>query len=174
MRILGLDPGLRNTGFGIIEEISRHEYRYVASGVIKTIASDPLPARLKTILTGIGEIIATYRPAVASVEKVFVNSNPASTLLLGQARGVAIAACVLQELEVSEYTALQIKQSVVGYGHAEKDQLQKMVCYLLNLSASPQADAADALACALTHVHYAKLAQTFNMATVKGGRMRNR
>lgn len=174
MRILGLDPGLRNTGFGIIEEISRQEYRYVASGVIKTLASDPLPLRLKTILNGIIEITATYRPQSASVEKVFVNVNPASTLLLGQARGACISACVLQELDVHEYTALQIKQSVVGYGHAEKDQLQKMVCYLLKLSATPQADAADALACALTHAYYAKLAGAFNMDSVKNGRIRNR
>lgn len=173
MRILGLDPGLRNTGFGIVEEISRNEYRYIASGVIKTSVDDSLAARLKVILLGLDEIITSYKPQLASIEKVFVNVNPASTLLLGQARGACISACVLKDLDVHEYTALQIKQSVVGYGHAEKDQLQKMVCYLLNLSATPQADAADALACALTHAHYAKLAMAFKMSTVKNGRIRN-
>jgi crossover junction endodeoxyribonuclease RuvC len=110
---------------------------------------------------------------VVSIEKVFVNVNPQSTLLLGQARGACISACVLQDLPVFEYTALQVKQSVVGYGHAEKEQLQKMVKYLLKLVGNPQADAADALACALTHAHYAKLSKIFNMDTVKKGRIRN-
>ena len=173
MRILGLDPGLRNTGFGVVEEINSQTCQYIGSGVIKTDSTHSLSERIKTIVVGIGEVINRYQPDVISIEKVFVNINPQSTLLLGQARGACIAACVLQEREVHEYTALQIKQSVVGYGHAEKEQLQKMVCYLLNLSGTPQADAADALACALTHSQYAKMSKFLNMTTVKKGRIRN-
>lgn len=153
MRILGIDPGLRNTGFGIIDVVNR-QLAYVSSGIITTNTSDDLPSRIKTILTGIITVIAEYKPDIASVEKVFVNVNPQSTLLLGQARGAAIAACVLHNLKVTEYTALQVKQSVVGYGHAEKGQVGKMVKYLLHLNGEPKADAADALAVALTHSLY--------------------
>ena len=156
MRILGIDPGLRNTGFGVVEAIG-NEVSYIASGIITTNASDGLAMRLKTILNGINQIIIETKPDIASVEKVFVNKNPQSTLLLGQARGVAIAACVLNDIDVTEYTALQVKQSVVGYGHAGKDQVGKMVKYLLKLNGEPQKDAADALAVALTHIHTAKV-----------------
>lgn len=173
MRILGIDPGLRNTGFGVIDQIDKNTASYVSSGVIQTESSQALALRIKTILNGISQIIQEYKPDVVSIEKVFVNVNPQSTLLLGQARGAAISACVLCDLPVFEYTALQVKQSVVGYGHAEKEQLQKMVVYLLKLTGSPQADAADALACALAHLHYERLGNIFNMASVKNGRMRN-
>lgn len=173
LRILGIDPGLRNTGFGVIDGVSNSTATYVASGVIQTAASDSLASRIKTILTGINEIISEYKPDLVSIEKVFVNVNPQSTLLLGQARGAAIAACVLADLPVSEYTALQVKQAVVGYGHAEKEQIQRMVVHFLKLSGTPQADAADALACALAHLHYAHLGAVFNMTSVKNGRMRN-
>lgn len=172
MLILGIDPGLRNTGFGVIEELSNGECNYIASGVIQTLASESLPERLKVILLGVCEIIDTYQPVVVSIEKVFVNVNPQSTLLLGQARGTAISACVLKNLVVHEYTALQVKQSVVGYGHAEKEQVQKMVMHFLRLNSAPQSDAADGLACALAHVHYAKISGIFNMTSVKGGRIR--
>ncbi|MBY0379603.1 MAG: crossover junction endodeoxyribonuclease RuvC [Burkholderiales bacterium] len=171
MRILGIDPGLRKTGFGMIEIVSNQPL-YIVSGVIATESKDSLPNRLKTILNGINEIITEYSPQIASVEKVFVNVNPQSTLLLGQARGVAIASCVLNNLEVSEYTALQIKKSVAGYGHAEKTQIAKMVKYLLNLNGMPQADAADALAVSLTHAHYAKLSSIFKMNIARGGRFK--
>ncbi|MDQ3261826.1 MAG: crossover junction endodeoxyribonuclease RuvC [Pseudomonadota bacterium] len=149
-RILGLDPGLRATGFGVLEKSDR--LIYIASGCIKT-KDDDLPARLKTIWEGLREIIGAYRPQHVAVEKVFVNINPQSTLLLGQARGVAICAAVADKLAVFEYTALQVKQAVVGNGHARKEQVQEMVRRLLYLPVAPQADAADALACAICHAH---------------------
>ena len=170
LRILGIDPGLCNTGFGVIEIID-NQTLYVTSGIITTKATQPLAMRLKTILEGINQMIIETKPDIASVEKVFVNKNPQSTLLLGQARGVAIAACVLNNIDITEYTALQVKQSVVGYGHAGKDQVGKMVKYLLKLNGAPQQDAADALAVALTHIHAAKLSAIFSMGVVKNGRL---
>ena len=151
MRILGIDPGLRVTGFGVIEWHGNRP-TYIASGCIKS-GEGELPARLAVILSGLGEIIALHQPVQVAVEKVFVNVNPQSTLLLGQARGAAICAAVLQALPVAEYTALQVKQAVVGNGHAAKEQVQEMVRRLLNLAALPGADAADALACAICHAH---------------------
>jgi crossover junction endodeoxyribonuclease RuvC len=150
-RILGLDPGLRITGFGLIDTLGS-QLRYVASGCIRTKDGE-LPGRLKTLLDGVREVIATYQPDVVAVEKVFVNVNPQSTLLLGQARGAVICGAVSCDLPVSEYTALQVKQSVVGYGKAAKEQVQHMVQRLLKLDASPSPDAADALACAICHAH---------------------
>jgi crossover junction endodeoxyribonuclease RuvC len=150
-RILGIDPGLRVTGFGVLEK-DGNRLNYVASGCIKT-GDGELPQRLKTILDSIGEVIATYQPDQAAIEKVFVNVNPQSTLLLGQARGAAICALVARDLPVAEYTALQVKQAVVGNGHADKEQVQEMVRRLLHLEGTPQADAADALACAICHAH---------------------
>lgn len=151
-RILGIDPGLRVTGFGIIEKHG-NQLVYIASGCIKSKDSESLPERLKTVFAGIGEVIATYAPTQASVEKVFVNVNPQSTLLLGQARGAAISALVHAGLPVAEYTALQVKQAVVGHGKAAKEQVQHMVVKLLSLPGAPAADAADALACAICHAH---------------------
>ena len=153
-RILGLDPGLRITGFGLVDHLGS-QLRYVASGCIKTRDGE-LPGRLKTLLDGVREVIATYQPDVVAVEKVFVNVNPQSTLLLGQARGAVICGAVSCDLPVAEYTALQVKQSVVGYGKAAKEQVQHMVQRLLTLDASPSADAADALACAICHAHGAQ------------------
>ncbi|MBN8442480.1 MAG: crossover junction endodeoxyribonuclease RuvC [Thauera sp.] len=150
-RILGLDPGLRITGFGLIDSLGS-QLRYVASGCIKTRDGE-LPGRLKTLLDGVREVIETYRPDVVAVEKVFVNVNPQSTLLLGQARGAVICGAVSCDLPVHEYTALQVKQSVVGYGKAAKEQVQHMVQRLLTLDDSPSPDAADALACAICHAH---------------------
>ena len=155
MRILGIDPGLRVTGFGIIEKQGQ-KLDYVASGCIRTPDGE-LPERLKSILEGLLEVIALHAPMEVSVEKVFVNVNPQSTLLLGQARGAAICAAVSKDLPVSEYTALQVKQAVVGQGHAAKEQVQEMVKRLLNLGGVPQADAADALACAICHAHTGNL-----------------
>ena len=152
VRILGIDPGLRVTGFGVSEQ---HGNRlvYVASGCIKSNDKQLLPARLGTLFAGIGEVIAAYQPTQAAIEKVFVNVNPQSTLLLGQARGAAISALVHGGLPVAEYTALQVKQAVVGHGKAAKEQVQHMVVRLLELSGAPTADAADALACAICHAH---------------------
>jgi len=152
-RILGIDPGLRVTGFGVIEQHGA-QLVYVASGCIKSNERQELPERIATICAGVAEVVATYAPQRAAVEKVFVNVNPQSTLLLGQARGAAIAALVTARLPVAEYTALQVKQAVVGHGKAAKEQVQHMVVRLLGLSASPTADAADALAIAITHAHH--------------------
>ncbi len=172
VRILGIDPGLRITGFGVIEKQGK-QLVYVASGCIKSRESESLPLRLKTLFGGIGEVIATYRPNQAAVEKVFVNVNPQSTLLLGQARGAAISALVHADLPVAEYTALQVKQAVVGQGKAAKEQVQHMVIRLLSLPGAPTADAADALACAICHAHGGQ--GLGGMATagyrVKGGRL---
>ena len=151
-RILGIDPGLRVTGFGVIEKRGG-KLAYITSGCIKTGKGGALPARLKIILEGIAEVCAAQQPQQAAIEKVFVNVNPQSTLLLGQARGAAISALVLAGLPVAEYTALQVKQAVVGHGKAAKQQVQEMVRRLLSLSGDPSADAADALACAICHAH---------------------
>ncbi|MBC7710868.1 MAG: crossover junction endodeoxyribonuclease RuvC [Rhizobacter sp.] len=150
--ILGIDPGLRSTGFGLIEQ-SGNTLAYVASGCIKTDDKGTLPERLLTIAQDIQSIINQHQPDDVVVEKVFVNVNPQSTLLLGQARGAAITAAVLAGATVYEYTALQVKQAVVGHGKAAKEQVQEMVKRLLKLDTTPQADAADALATAITHAH---------------------
>ena len=150
-RILGIDPGLRATGFGILEK-SGSTLTYITSGCIRT-ASGELSLRLKTILDGLAEVIGSNAPVQVAIEKVFVNVNPQSTLLLGQARGAAMCAAVIHNLPVSEYTALQVKQAVVGNGHAKKEQVQGMVKRLLRLAGDPSPDAADALACAICHAH---------------------
>lgn len=150
--ILGIDPGLRSTGFGLIEQTGS-KLAYVASGCIKTDDKGTLPERLFTIAEDVQSIIRQHKPDDVVVEKVFVNVNPQSTLLLGQARGAAITAAVLAGVGVHEYTALQVKQAVVGHGKAAKEQVQEMVMRLLKLDARPQADAADALATAITHAH---------------------
>lgn len=152
IRILGIDPGLRITGFGVLEK-SGQKLVYVTSGCIKTDEKAELPERIRTILESLSQLIAEIRPQQVAVEKVFVNVNPQSTLLLGQARGAAICAAVIGSLPVSEYTALQVKQAVVGNGHARKEQVQEMVKRLLKLPGEPSADAADALACAICHAH---------------------
>lgn len=154
MRILGIDPGLQTTGFGVIDA-EGPRLAYVASGTIKTtgVATGDLPARLKILFDGIREVVARYQPQCAAVEIVFVNVNPQSTLLLGQARGAALTALVSADLPVSEYTALQMKKAVVGHGHAKKEQIQAMVQRLLNLPGVPGKDAADALGLAIMHAH---------------------
>jgi crossover junction endodeoxyribonuclease RuvC len=143
------------TGFGVIEA-NGSKLHYVASGCVKSGAGE-LAGRLKTILEGLNEVIAAHAPLQVAIEKVFVNANPQSTLALGQARGTAICAAVLAGLPVAEYTALQVKQSVVGNGHAAKDQVGHMVKRLLSLPGDPAPDAADALACAICHAHGARL-----------------
>ena len=154
LRILGIDPGLRTTGFGVIEAEGTRLH-YIASGTIKTesAASLKLPARLKIIFDGVREVAARYQPHCASVEIVFVNVNPQATLLLGQARGACVTALVHCGLDVAEYTALQMKQAVAGHGKAAKAQVQEMVKRLLRLPGLPGKDAADALGLAITHAH---------------------
>jgi crossover junction endodeoxyribonuclease RuvC len=160
MRILGIDPGLRTTGFGVMD-FEAGQLRYVASGTISTghLATTALPARLQTLFQGVAEVVQRYQPDCAAVEIVFVNVNPQSTLLLGQARGALIAALVQAQLPVAEYTALQMKQAVVGYGRAAKLQVQEMVRRLLDLPGLPGPDAADALGLAITHAHAGRALQ---------------
>lgn len=177
MRILGIDPGLRITGYGVID-CHQSQHTYVASGVIRTDSDSPLPDRLYTLFKGLAELAEHYKPHMAVVEKVFVNVNPQSTLLLGQARGAVLTALTHSGLAIAEYTALQIKQAIVGHGKAQKEQVQEMVKRLLKLPAHPSADAADALAAALTHAQSHKLLQvmvntdqpthTFRTRTRKG------
>lgn len=156
MRILGIDPGLRRTGFGVID-VEGARMQYVASGTIVVPSDRPLAARLKVILDNIREVARDTQPDVAAMEIVFLNTNPASTLLLGQARGAALCALADCDLDVSEYTALQIKKSVVGTGRAAKEQVQAMVQRLLRLNGMPAPDSADALACAICHAHVVPL-----------------
>ena len=150
MIILGIDPGLNSTGFGLIRS-EDNTIEYIVAGVIKTSVEQSLYKRIQIIVTGVQTVINTYKPDIAAVEKVFVNVNPKSTLLLGQARGAAISACAICDVEALEYTALQVKKTVTGYGHASKEQIQKMVAMLLKLNKPPKSDAADALAVAITH-----------------------
>jgi crossover junction endodeoxyribonuclease RuvC len=164
MLILGIDPGLQRTGFGVIAA-DGPRLCYVASGTISTTEAPrgDLPLRLKIIFEGVQEVVQRYRPDCAAAEIVFVNVNPQSTLLLGQARGAAVAALVSGGLPVAEYTALQMKKAVVGHGLATKTQVQEMVRRLLALPAVPGKDAADALGLAISHAHagasFAALAQ---------------
>ena len=154
MRILGIDPGLQRTGFGVID-CQGAALTYVASGTIGTteVPRGDLPLRLKIIFEGVREVVQRYAPDCACAEIVFVNVNPQSTLLLGQARGAALAALVSGGLTVAEYTALQMKKAVVGHGLATKAQVQEMVRRLLKLPGLPGKDAADALGLAISHAH---------------------
>lgn len=149
--ILGIDPGSRKTGFGIINYVAGRS-EYLTSGVIRLPAGD-LPGRLKVIYASVTELILLHCPDQLAIEQVFMAKSAGSALKLGQARGAAIVACVAQDLAVSEYSARQIKQAVVGTGAADKSQVQHMVKVLLKLPAAPQEDAADALAAALCHAH---------------------
>lgn len=151
MRILGIDPGLNTTGYGVVEMVGQ-KLHYQASGAIR-IPKGTLPERIRTLFEGVREVASQARADVAVVEIVFVNVNPQSTLLLGQARGAAIAALGAAGLPVVEYTALQLKKSVVGYGRASKVQMQEMVMRLLGLPGQPGPDAADALGLAICHAH---------------------
>ena len=144
--ILGVDPGLRKTGFGLIE--FKKKVNYIDSGVIVT-AQGALPTKIKTLFINMLEIIKEYKPHFVSFEKVFININPNSSLLLGQARGALIASAVSKNLNIFEYTALQVKKSVVGKGHANKQQVKLMVKNILNIDSLLTDDSADALATAL-------------------------
>jgi crossover junction endodeoxyribonuclease RuvC len=155
MRILGIDPGLNRTGFGVIDARG-DRLTCVDAGVIRVPAGE-LATRLGVILRELTAVIDAHQPALAVVEQVFVNVNPKATLLLGQARGAALCAAVAGGLPVHEYSALAVKQAVVGTGRATKEQVQMMIARLLSLAAEPQADAADALACAVCHAHASRL-----------------
>ncbi|MCF7982012.1 MAG: crossover junction endodeoxyribonuclease RuvC [Pseudomonadales bacterium] len=168
--ILGIDPGSRITGYGIVNWAG-NRCEYVDSGCIR-VKAEELGDRLCEIYQGIERLIVSYSPQEMAIEKVFMARNPDSALKLGQARGVAIVAGANQGLPVSEYSARQIKQAVVGKGAADKGQVQHMVCVLLNLTKSPQADAADALAIAVCHAHTRQsLIRMAGVGAVRRGRL---
>jgi crossover junction endodeoxyribonuclease RuvC len=151
-RILGIDPGSRITGYGVIE-IDRGRLRFITCGTIVTDRKQPFAHRLNEIFEGVNEVIQVNLPAVAAVEDVFLAANPRSALKLGHARGAAVVAAMQNGLAVHDYSPRQVKQAVAGYGQAEKTQVQHMVRVLLALSAFPSADAADALAVAICHAN---------------------
>jgi len=153
MRLLGLDPGLRNTGWGIIE-VQGNRLSHVADGVVRADPKQQLAARLVEIYDGLADVIARWRPEEAAVEKTFVNKNAVSTLKLGQARGIALLAPSRAGLGVFEYPPNLVKKTVVGTGHAAKEQVQAMIGVLLPGAAEASADAADALAVAVCHAHH--------------------
>jgi crossover junction endodeoxyribonuclease RuvC len=155
MRVVGLDPGLRHTGWGIID-VDGNRLSHVADGVAHPDADQPLAMRLVLLFRQIGAVLERFRPDEAAVEETFVNRNAASTLKLGVARGVVLLAPAERGLPVAEYSANLIKKAVVGAGHADKAQIQGMVRRLLPGSAAGEADAADALAVAICHAHYAE------------------
>jgi crossover junction endodeoxyribonuclease RuvC len=169
--ILGIDPGSRITGYGVINAVGQR-IEYIASGCIR-ITEKELPLRLGQVFTGMNEIIATYCPQEFAIEQVFMGKNADSALKLGQARGVAIVAAVQHDLPVAEYAARTVKQAVVGKGSADKEQVQYMVQLLLQLPGRPQEDAADALAIAITHAHTsASLLANSGARKYSRGRMR--
>ncbi|MCL2790570.1 MAG: crossover junction endodeoxyribonuclease RuvC [Desulfobulbus sp.] len=159
MRILGIDPGSRVTGYGVIA-VHGHDLGFVACGTIRTAQESDFPRRLLTIFQDLCEVILAHGPDVAAVEDMFVDRNPRSALKLGQARGAAVVAALHNELAVYDYPARVVKQSVAGYGQAEKSQVQQMVRTLLGLSAAPSRDAADALAVAICHAHHLSMHRT--------------
>lgn len=161
MKILGIDPGSRITGYGIIDQAGRN-FNYIASGCIR-IEADYFPDRLQQIFNGLIQIVELYQPEVMAIEQVFLHKNADSALKLGQARGAAICAVQTKGLPVFEYAARQVKQAVVGKGNADKLQVQHMVKILLNLHGQLQIDASDALALALSHGHYQQTAQRIHL-----------
>ena len=154
IRVLGLDPGFRSTGWGVID-VDGPRLRHVADGVVKIATAQSVAARLAGLYDALAEVIAEYRPQEAAVEETFVNKNPGSTLKLGQARGVVLLAPARRGLPVAEYSANGVKKAVTGVGHAAKEQVQMMVRALLPAAAIEGPDAADALAVAICHAHHA-------------------
>lgn len=169
MRILGIDPGTRITGYGLIDQ-SGNLLTHVDNGAIYTRSNDAIPLRLSQIYTGLQQAIETYKPDTVAIEKVFVAKNAASALKLGQARGTAIVAGVNAGLPVFEYSALQVKSAVVGYGKAGKGQVQQMVKALLKLPEIAQEDASDALAIAICHANSHVHLKRINAAGISGMR----
>ena len=168
MRLLGLDPGLRNTGWGVIEATG-NRLRHVANGVVRSQGDAPMAERLLQIHDGLLAVLADWQPAVAAVEETFVNKNPGSTLKLGQVRGVVLLVPALRGIPVAEYAPNLIKKSVVGSGHAEKEQIHAMVRMLLPGCEIANADAADALAVAICHAHHAASLTRWHAAPVQAG-----
>lgn len=154
MRILGIDPGLQHTGWGVIERTAQNSTRYIASGAIHSNPKEELPQRLLTLHNGLSSVIAQHRPQHVAIEETFVNKNALSSLKLGHARGVLMLTAQLAGLPVTEYAALLVKKSITGVGRAEKEQVAMMVKILLPGALPDSPDAADALAVALTHAHH--------------------
>ena len=152
-RILGIDPGSQRTGVGIIDVASDGKLHHVHHQPLVLLGAESFPLRLRLLLDGLWALVEEYRPDEVAIEEVFLSNNPMSALKLGQARGAAIGAVVARDLPVSEYAARQVKLALVGTGGADKAQVQHMVGMLLNLQGKLQADAADALAVAITHAH---------------------
>jgi crossover junction endodeoxyribonuclease RuvC len=152
-RIIGIDPGLRRCGWGVIET-SGNRLTYVGAGTVTPPIEGSLAERLALLFAGLGEVLERFAPDEAAVEETFVNSGPRSALILGQARGIALLAPAVRQIEVSEYATNLVKKSVVGTGHAEKSQIQLMVKTLLPTADFKGADAADALAVAICHAHH--------------------
>lgn len=169
MRILGIDPGTRITGFGLVEKRG-NRLLHIDNGIIRTRSGDELAPRLKTIYDGLGQIIEEYAPEAVAVEEIFVSRNVRSALKLGHARGTALLAGVVHDLPVFEYTALQVKNAVVGYGRADKAQVQSMVKALLALPEIAQEDASDALAAAICHAHSSEMNNRLEKASGRKGR----
>ncbi|KAB7772264.1 crossover junction endodeoxyribonuclease RuvC [Xanthomonas maliensis] len=159
IRILGIDPGSQRTGIGIIDVDAGGRSRHVYHAPLLLLGEGDFAQRLKRLLHGLSEVIETYRPQEVAIEKVFVGKSADSALKLGQARGAAICAAVLRDLAVHEYAATEIKLALVGRGGADKGQVQHMVGLMLQLQGKLQADAADALAVAITHAHVRATAQ---------------
>lgn len=170
--ILGIDPGSRITGYGVVRDTGRG-CEYVASGCIRT-GSGELPDRLRAVFSGVSEVIRTYGPVTMGIEQVFMARNADSALKLGQARGAAIVAGADAGLQIAEYTATQVKQAIAGTGGADKQQVQMMVMHLLKLLEKPQIDASDALAIALCHAHHRQSLIPHGLIGAKrrGGRLR--
>lgn len=167
IRILGIDPGLARMGYGIVDALG-NQVRPVAYGCIETPAKTPLSQRLQSIYHELCGIFETYRPSVMAVEELFFNRNTTTAFTVGQARGVALLAGVENGSEYAEYTPMQVKQAVVGYGKAEKAQIQYMVRLLLGLREVPKPDdTADALAIAITHAHFAPVQRLENLSRLK-------
>lgn len=166
-RILGIDPGSRFTGFGVLDFVG-DQASYVASGTVKSLDGD-FPDRLRQIFTSVTEIVTEYQPDVVAIESVFMHKNAGSALKLGQARSAALCATFVREMEVFEYAPREIKQAVVGTGSATKEQVQHMVVSLLALEAPPADDAADALATALCHGHQRRLQKQLGKHAVMVG-----
>jgi len=170
IRIIGIDPGSRCTGFGIIDS-DGFRHQYIESGFVK-VAANTFPERLGCIFQQLSKIIEQWQPQSSGIEQVFVNKNVDSALKLGQARGAAICAMVQASLEVSEYTPRAIKKAVVGNGNADKQQIQQMMKLLLKLDFQPQSDEADALAIAVCHANHMNLKRAGIATQVRGGRWR--
>lgn len=166
MRVLGIDPGSRITGYGIVEK-QGNRLVHVDNGAIFTDKAPDFPGRLKKIFEGLHEVIEQYKPDEVAIENIFFSTNVQSALKLGQARGAAIVAAVHAGLPVAEYTALQVKQAVVGEGKADKTQVQKMLKALLGLPEIAQADASDALAVAVCHINSSSLTRTIGKPVQK-------